>query len=108
MNTAEPTDVHRTDTRGPGTNGTNLRGWNRIGVDGHGYIAHNGATVGAQSISGVMEDGMAFGVLLATNTNGDGFGGAQLNWVSQELRAIRDAGKWPATDLFKHFGVTDL
>jgi CubicO group peptidase (beta-lactamase class C family) len=92
----------------PGTNGTNLRGWNTAEVDGHTYYMHNGGTGGAESISGVMEDGMAFGVLLATNTEGDGFGGAQLDWVSHELHAIRDAGSWPATDLFEHFGVTDL
>lgn len=90
----------------PGTNGTNLRGWNRLPIDGHGYIAHNGGTGGAESMSGVMEDGMAFGVLMATNTNGDGFDGTQLAWVSHELHAIRDAGKWPADDLFGHFGVT--
>ena len=55
---------------------------------------------------GAMEDGMAFGVLMATNTNGDGFDGTQLAWVSHELHAICDAGKWPADDLFGHFGVT--
>jgi CubicO group peptidase (beta-lactamase class C family) len=92
----------------PGTDGTNLRGWNEVTIDGHGYISHNGGTAGAESISGVMRDGMAFGVLMATNTDGDGFGGAQLDWVSHELHSIRSAGKWPASDMFGHFGVTAL
>lgn len=51
---------------------------------------------------------MAFGVLLAINTECDGFEGTQLNWVSDKLHEIRNGGKWPASDLYGYFGVTAL
>jgi CubicO group peptidase (beta-lactamase class C family) len=89
----------------PGTNGTNLRGWYVTPAGGRPWYQHNGGTPGTESIAGVRDDGLAFGILMATDTLGNGFGQAQIDWVAQQLDTIRAAGDWPTHDLFAHFGV---